>query len=58
VRERERERWGEGVPKQNFAVLEVLRQCPLVLLVEVRVVLGINSISVLKKLERLQWGEI
>jgi hypothetical protein len=54
-RERERECLGEcgserhynggrGVLKTIFAVLKVPRQCPLVLLVGVRLVFGINSL--------------
>jgi hypothetical protein len=42
----------------KLAVLKVPRQRPLVPLVEVRLVRGICSILILKKLERLQWGEM
>jgi hypothetical protein len=57
VFEREEKVWGGGETK--LAVLKVPRQCPLVLLVEVRLVCGIYSILILlKKLERLQWGEM
>jgi hypothetical protein len=34
---------GGGSPEQNVAVLKVPRQCPLVLLVGMRLVCGINS---------------
>jgi hypothetical protein len=42
----------------KFAVLKVPRQYPLALLVDVRLVRGICSVLILKKLERLQWGEM
>jgi hypothetical protein len=62
-RERERESWGglvrdttvlEGVySKQNVAVWKVPRQCPLVFLVKVRLVLRICSVLIYEMLERL-----
>jgi hypothetical protein len=57
-REREKERresWKGGNQNNNFAVLRVPRQCPLVLLVEARFVFWICSILILKMLERLYW---
>jgi hypothetical protein len=46
-------RFGGGVIEHNLAVWKVPRQCPLVLLVKARLVLGIYSILILKMLERL-----
>jgi hypothetical protein len=45
--EREKRKFGGGgVIETEFAVLKVPRQCPLVLLVEVRLVCGIDSILI------------
>jgi hypothetical protein len=44
-----RESLGEGVIETKFAVLKVPRQCPLVLLVDVRLLCGICSILVFKE---------
>jgi hypothetical protein len=57
-REREKRKLRVGVIETKFALLKVPRQCPLVLLVWVSLVCGIHSILILKKLERLQWGEL
>jgi hypothetical protein len=48
--------WGGGGTERKLAVLKVPRQCPLVLLVEARLVCGICSILIFKEVGAAAMG--
>jgi hypothetical protein len=48
--------WGGGIIETKFEVLKVPRRCPLVLLVEVRLVCGICSILIFKEVGTAAMG--